>query len=801
MIVYLIEYSVCLAIMLLTYRLILAKTSLHQLKRFYLLGCLVLPLTLPLVEFDLYYGESQVIQERLTAQPLYKPFTEPGSDSIGEAEQSTQVEQLPITTQAPSSINWSFWMLSTYALILAILLVRFLTNIYRIGHLARASESELYNGHRVILLKGSATAYSFFHLIFIGEDDYRSTLTREHLLSHELTHARHWHSADILLLELLRILLWFNPLYLLLSKYIRLNHEYIADSQVLTQFGDSRVYQKLILNFATRTTGKTPLVSPSDFSFIKNRFTMMHKSTSQKVATIRVLLLLTAMAGTFFSLAVELKPRPVTFAEPPQKTITSVNSETPAGIPMESVKYSANLVEPGDTYQLSLDDYYPGIDITAQEGRTVISTADGTVLEVGEGDKKYGNYVLIGHRDEIKTLYASLSSVTAKKGQNIKRGELLGVIGMTMRTTAIAARVSRVHYAISKSGKWVNPYTYIHLPPANSKNEAGIITPWAYPRALDVPISLNRRPDASPLAANPGEYMAFTGMIPGGTITKSSLYDSVIGTEFFSTPNTAIKATADGKVTEVVKDDSKYGTYIKIKHDDLHETMYAKLDDVLVTIGQSLTKGDVIGRIGKENEVFGRLHYKVLRDGNPLAPGIYTSGASSMGPMVSVFPPKNDRTTFNWKFPSGLAFNQITLDREKVVFTKRSGSMVTKKATDLSSTQKKALLSLKRRPYGQEARRPVPAEVYERWLNPKVYQIRIDGELTPSSEMAEHEPSDFAHCSWVVVGKSTKALKGHAFELSLLTPAYYEKLKKDSETRLDDWTIETKKLLSAFQDF
>ncbi|MCE7992026.1 MAG: peptidoglycan DD-metalloendopeptidase family protein [Roseivirga sp.] len=797
MITYLIESTACLAIMLLIYRFILSKTSLHQLKRFYLLACLVLPLTLPLLQFDLYYGKAPIIEEALP-YPVSSQFFESNTGKTSQALESNEI----VTTQethAQSSINWPFWILSFYVLIIAILLIRFLTNIYRISRLARASARELYNDHKIFLLKGNATAYSFFQLIFIGEDDFKNPTTREHLLSHELAHAGHWHSADILLLEMLRVLLWFNPLYFLLSKYIRLNHEYIADSQVLNQFGDSQVYQKLILNFASRTSTYTPLVSPSDFSFIKNRFSMMHKSTSQKVAAIRVLLLITAIAGTFFSLAVELKPRPAVFAAPVQTTITRVTTETPTGIPMDSIKYSTNTAESRGARKLYFDDYYPGIDITARAGRTVIATADGTVLESGEGDKKYGNYVLIGHSNNIKTLYASLSKITTAKGQKVKRGDLLGSIGMTMRTSAIGAKVNRVHYAISKSGKWVDPYTYINLPTPNSGNEPGTVVPWAYPRALDIPTSRSTRPDISPLEANPGEYMAYTGMISGGNLTKSSIYDSALGTEFFSAPNTTIKATANGTVTEVVRSDEKYGTYIKIRHDDLHETMYAKLDEVLVQTGQTLKKGESIARIGKEGEMFGRLHYKVLRSGKSIAAGMYTSSVRSSGPQVSSFPSNSPKVNFSWNFPAGLPYKSISLNRDKAVFTKRSGEVVTKKATELSVAQKKALLGLKRPPFRHEARRPVPKEVYERWHNPKVYQIRIDGELVDNSEMTKYQPTDFAHSWWVVVGKATKALKGHAFELSLYTKEYYEKQKKDRQAHRSNWTAETKKLLSAFQ--
>ncbi|GEM_PF-4465176 len=799
MVIYLIESSVCLAVMLLIYRFTLARTSLHRFKRFYLLACLVLPLMLPLSQIDIYYGQAPIIERKVADAPVVAPFILSDIATSDEAEAHLPVEGEVVTNTPAPTVRWPMLILAVYALTILVLLKRFLTNIHRIRRLASTSEHKTYEGHRVILLKGSATAYSFFRLIFIGEEDYGNPITRKHLLSHELAHAHDWHSVDIILLELLRVILWFNPLYYALGKYIRLNHEYIADSQVLTQFGDSRTYQKLILNFASRVTHKTPLVSPSDFSFIKNRFTMMHKSTSSKAATVRVLLLITTVAGTFFTLAVNLKPRPAVFAETTQKTI-SVNSETPTGIPIASVNSSINVAESRSTFKLYLDDFYPGIDITAKAGRTVVATADGTVLEASEGDKKYGNFVLIDHGSDTRTLYASLSNIEVSKGEKVKRGDLLGTIGMSMRTSALASKINRVHYAVSKSDEWVDPYAYINLPSSDSPNKEGVVIPWAYPRALDIPASLDKRPDISPVEATPGNYMTFTGMAPGMNITPSSVFDTTIGTEFFTTPNTTVKATAAGTVTEVVNNHKSYGNYIKIRHDDLHETMYAKLDEILVTKGQDLIKGSPIARIGRDNEMFGRLHYKILRNGKPLTPGIYTSAAGSGSLGLSRFPKANTETSFNWKFPSGFAFKSISLDREKVVFTKQSGAVVTKTGTELSSSQKKALMGFTRKPFPQQAQRPVPKEVSDRWLNPKVYQIRIDNELTPNAEMAQYEPSDFAHCWWVVVGKSTRNLKGHAFELSLLTKEYYEKQKRERQTRMDNWASETKKLLAAFKE-
>lgn len=797
---YLIESTACLAIMLLVYRFTLARTSLHRFKRFYLLACLAIPLMLPLAQVDIYYGQAQIIEQEVEAKSSIPTYIQSNTPDQRVRNEYLSTEKGLDTVQPQSVTDWSLLPFVFYVLIIMALLIRFLINIHRIRRLAKTSEYKDYKGHKVILLKGSATAYSFFQLIFIGEEDYNNPVTREHLLSHELAHAHDWHSLDIILLELFRVMLWFNPLYYLLSKYIRLNHEYIADSQVLTQFGDSRTYQKLILNFASRAAHNTPLVSPSDFSFIKNRFSMMHKSTSPKAAAMRVLLLTIAIAGTFFTLAVNLKPRPAVFVAPIQKAITPVTTKTPTGLPLDSVRYSTNPGNSGANLSLTLDDFYPGIDITARQGRTVIATADGTVAEAGNDAKKYGNYVLINHDNQVQTLYASLSRVSVQKGQQIKSGDLLGIIGTSMPTAAISHSVDRVHYAISKSGEWVNPYRYINLPAPRSANEEETAVPWAYPRALDIPTVRDTRPDISPIDAPPGEYMTFTGAIPSMPMTKSSLYDSSLGTEFIVQSGTVVKATASGRVSKIVTDHEGYGNYVKITHDDLHETFYAKLDEVSVKPGQTLAKGETIGRIGNDNEVFGRLHYKILRKGISMSAVMYSSGSRSQSPMIVPFSPKDEKTTFKWQFPAGFRFSRIAVSRDEVVFTKRSGSVITKKATELSASQKKSLLSLERQPYPREAKRPVPEEVYSRWHNPKVYQIRIDGKLTPSSEMTKYHPEDFAHSTWVVVSKAVKERKGHAFQLSLYTPEYYEKLNQDHRQRVNDWKAKTKELLSEFQE-
>ncbi|HBY69604.1 MAG TPA: peptidase M56, partial [Flavobacteriaceae bacterium] len=73
----------------------------------------------------------------------------------------------------------------------------------------------------------------------------------EEVLLHEHAHAKQMHSVDILFIELLHVLFWFNPLFIFLKRSMKLNHEFLADRAVLKQGAETSVYQKLLLAYSS----------------------------------------------------------------------------------------------------------------------------------------------------------------------------------------------------------------------------------------------------------------------------------------------------------------------------------------------------------------------------------------------------------------------------------------------------------------------------------------------------------------------------------------------------------------------
>ena len=97
---------------------------------------------------------------------------------------------------------------------------------------------------------------------------------------------------------------------------------------------------------------------------------------------------------------------------------------------------------------------HKGIDIANKKGTPVYATANGRVIKCG-WEKGMGNYIVIDHGNNLRTYYGHLSLIKAKKGQYIKRMDLIGLMGSTGRSTG-----PHLHYEVRKYGRYVNPRDY-----------------------------------------------------------------------------------------------------------------------------------------------------------------------------------------------------------------------------------------------------------------------------------------------------------------------------------------------------
>jgi murein DD-endopeptidase MepM/ murein hydrolase activator NlpD len=108
-------------------------------------------------------------------------------------------------------------------------------------------------------------------------------------------------------------------------------------------------------------------------------------------------------------------------------------------------------------------DYHPGLDISADKGDPVYSTANGKVVNASAAGN-YGNLVIVDHGYGLETRYGHLSAFKVKVGQDVKRGDLLGLVGSTGRATG-----AHLHYEVRANGRILNPLQLL----LNPRRKAG----------------------------------------------------------------------------------------------------------------------------------------------------------------------------------------------------------------------------------------------------------------------------------------------------------------------------------------
>ncbi|SDB84713.1 M23 family metallopeptidase [Williamwhitmania taraxaci] len=98
---------------------------------------------------------------------------------------------------------------------------------------------------------------------------------------------------------------------------------------------------------------------------------------------------------------------------------------------------------------------HTGMDFTAPSGTEVFATGNGQIIKVEQGQRGYGNVVMVDHGFGFKTLYAHLSSISVRTGQRVKRGDVVGRVGNSGMSMA-----PHLHYEVLKNDTPINPINF-----------------------------------------------------------------------------------------------------------------------------------------------------------------------------------------------------------------------------------------------------------------------------------------------------------------------------------------------------
>ena len=438
------------------YWLFLRKSARHAHNRYYLLASLFVAFVIPFISVPLP-GKVAEVTENLQSSPVIFWISN-SSAVVGDLELvGVRAEsQLSIWTLLP-------WL---YLLVSIGLLARSLTYLFVLKKLKRHSKP--IRKDWFTLFKTSQTrSFSFFSDVFIPRPLFGSNAF-DQVLAHECVHVKQLHSLDRLLLDFVVSLFWFNPfIYLYRNALIEI-HEYQADEGVLKRYNDPIGYQEVLYS-QLQSPQYSGLVSHFNFQMIKKRIVMMNNQKKRAgwvyVLTVPVMLMMIFA----FSSKEAMKPLnevgeeissfigPITEVREYAETLL-LQDDIPSILPFkdtEKIRVTSGFgmrMHP----VMKVKKMHMGMDFACEIGTEIVGTADGEVSEIQNKPDGYGKLIIIDHGSGYKTYYAQLSQFKVKQGEQVKKGQVIGLSGNSGMSTA-----PHLHYEVKKGDRRVDPAKYI----------------------------------------------------------------------------------------------------------------------------------------------------------------------------------------------------------------------------------------------------------------------------------------------------------------------------------------------------
>ncbi len=334
--IYLLETGICLSLLYLAYWLFLRKETYFNFNRLFLVGSILLALTVPLLHFsiNIQLGSSLespargVLKFRQGYGELIRYIdadfgTEPGSrhsvggdngvggmddgglmpngNRHGNMEASIDVPLDTRDTRTGRNISISGILFIIYIGGVLYFFVRFIYLVIRLYLLAKRNRVSRQDGFRIVEIEEEISPFSFFRFLFINNGAFNDSELR-HVLEHEKTHIRQKHTTDHLFAHGLAVFQWFNPFAWQMRKALKTTHEYIADRQVIDRGFERVDYQALLLK---QVIGyhSVELVNNFNLKPIKNRIIMMNKNKSGLPAKLKATLVAPFAILIFFLFA------------------------------------------------------------------------------------------------------------------------------------------------------------------------------------------------------------------------------------------------------------------------------------------------------------------------------------------------------------------------------------------------------------------------------------------------------------------------------------------------------------------
>ena len=333
---YIFEATLCLTILYFLFRLFFRKDTLFRTNRFLLLMGTVVCTSLPLLQIDVpqyttlqlpitavrhLLTEKDVNIERKGSVDEKHLFGETNLFVAGKGDDTEEnhanvIHTIPVTLLLGGCYFIGALVVFTFLLFSTI----------RMRRLIHSYPACNYGKYKLIICPEKIVSFSWGNTIVLSQEDYERNPGE--ILLHEQMHLQHRHTWDLLWMECIMILHWFNPAAWLLMRELREVHEYEADNGVINNGIDATEYQLLLVKKSVGTRLYS-MACGFNHSKLKNRITMMLKRRTNNWARLKLLLFVPVTAGTLYA-----------FARPEVKKTMGQAINTPVSVKQNPVQES-----------------------------------------------------------------------------------------------------------------------------------------------------------------------------------------------------------------------------------------------------------------------------------------------------------------------------------------------------------------------------------------------------------------------------------------------------------------------------
>jgi len=280
--IYIIKSSGLMLLFYCAYFFLLRKETFFNSNRWFLLSGLIVSAILPLLTYT----------------------KEVWIDAAPDLNTNFQTSFVNAPQKEPIDFNWTYLILSLYAIGFLIFLIKLAIDFYSLNAVIKGKQIKQQADFKFIDTNENIAPFSYFEYIVYNSSLY-TTSELENILEHEKVHSDQNHTVDVLISRAFTIIFWFNPIIWLYKKAIMQNLEFIADNEAAKKLQDKKAYQYTLLKI---TTHENCVAITNHFyqSLIKKRIVMLNKSQSKKRNSWKYYVVIPALAAFVLLFQIEV---------------------------------------------------------------------------------------------------------------------------------------------------------------------------------------------------------------------------------------------------------------------------------------------------------------------------------------------------------------------------------------------------------------------------------------------------------------------------------------------------------------